>query len=177
MLFSFRMADDGSVAVCEYSRSPSQFYYYVVPLYASVSACSVLLLMMMMILSIYLSSLVGITRQMCTYQIIFPTSKTRRVLHGVVIHYPVEITNRNSKWHAYHLALIVHLLNHEIFKVIIRLLRTMNIQSCVVKISYTRVLILCVPRHCTPAFIVYVCVYLHTYVSAFWVVCVRVRVY
>ena len=80
MLFSFRMADDGSVAVCEYSRSPSQFYYYVVPLYASVSACSVLLLMMMMmILSIYLSSLVGITRQMCTYQIIFPTSKTRRV--------------------------------------------------------------------------------------------------
>ena len=95
MLFSFRMADDGSVAVCEYSRSPSQFYYYVVPLYASVSACSVLLLMMMMmILSIYLSSLVGITRQMCTYQIIFPTSKTRRVFAWR--RNPLSDTNRNS---------------------------------------------------------------------------------
>ena len=175
MLFSFRMADDGSVAVCEYSRSPSQFYYYVVPLYASVSACSVLLLMMMMmILSIYLSSLVGITRQMCTYQIIFPTSKTRRVLHGVLIHYSVQNTNRNPSWHAYHIALNVHLSKHEIFKAVMILLRTMNIQSYLVKIFNTRVLKLCVPRHCTPAFIVYVCVYLHRYMSAFRIVCVCV---
>ena len=58
------------------------------------------------------------------------------------------------------------------FKVIMRLFRTMNIESYVVKISNTRVLILCVPRHYTPAFIVYVCVYLYTYLCVFRAVCV-----